>query len=93
MYAAFGGGVRGLLCFRNHLPYPTVFSPAIELRAAALIIIHNHPSGDPKPSNQDIQITKRLYEVSDLVGIKLLDHLVIGSERYFSMVDEGIAFS
>ena len=70
-----------------------VFSPAIELRAAALIIIHNHPSGDPKPSNQDIQITKRLYEVSDLVGIKLLDHLVIGSERYFSMVDEGIAFS
>ena len=46
------------------------FSPALEMRAAAVIFVHDHPSGDPKPSQQDIQITKRLQEVGDLVGIK-----------------------
>jgi len=64
-----------------------VFSPAIQVRAAAVVLVHNHRSGDPKPSQQDRQITKRLQEVGDLVGIKVLDHLIIGNDGYFSFVD------
>jgi DNA repair protein RadC len=66
-----------------------IYSPAIEQRAAAIILIHNHPSLDPKPSTQDLEITKRLCEVGKLVGIKITDHVIIG-ENYFSFVDEEI---
>lgn len=65
-----------------------VFAPAIELRAAAIILIHCHPSGDPNPSDQDKEITKRLQEVGEIMGIKILDHIIIGDE-YFSFVDAG----
>lgn len=65
-----------------------VFAPAIEKRAAAIIFMHNHPSGDPKPSQQDIDITKRLREVGNIVGINVLDHIVMGATDYFSFVDE-----
>ena len=64
-----------------------IFAPAIELRAAAIILIHNHPSGDSKASDQDIGITKRLREVGKVVGIKVMDHVIIG-EDYFSFVEE-----
>jgi DNA repair protein RadC len=64
-----------------------VFAKAIELRAAAVILIHNHPSGDPRPSNQDTHITKRLCEVGKVVGIKILDHVIVG-EGYYSFIDE-----
>jgi len=66
-----------------------IFAPAIELRAASIILIHSHPSGDPKPSKQDIEITKRLFEVGEIMGIKVMDHVIIG-ENYFSFVDDGI---
>jgi DNA repair protein RadC len=65
-----------------------VFAAAIEQRASGIILIHNHPSGDPKPSSQDIEITKRLSEVGNIVGIRVIDHLVIGIDSYFSFVDE-----
>jgi len=65
-----------------------VFAPAIQLRAAAVILIHNHPSGDPQPSSQDIDITKRLIEVGNIVGINVLDHVIIAQESYFSFADE-----
>jgi len=65
-----------------------VFAPAIEQRAAAVILMHNHPSGDPKPSNQDMSITKRLCQAGDLLGIRVLDSIVIGNNRYYSFVDE-----
>jgi len=64
------------------------YAPAIQLRAAAVIFIHNHPSDDTKPSGADIDITKRLTEVGKLVGIKVLDHVIIG-DGYYSFVDEG----
>ncbi len=67
-----------------------VFAPAIQLRAAAVILIHNHPSGDPQPSTQDIEITKRLVEVGKMVGINVLDHVIIGHDAYFSFVDEDL---
>lgn len=63
-----------------------IFAPAIELRAAAIILTHCHPSGDPNPSNQDIEITKRLCQVGEIVGIKVIDHVIIG-DGYFSFVD------
>ncbi len=66
-----------------------VFAPAIRMRAAAVAVVHNHPSGDPKPSPQDREMTDRLAEVADLVGIPLLDHVVIGDGKYTSFVDKG----
>lgn len=67
-----------------------VFSPAIRKGAAALIVAHNHPSGDPTPSDEDIVATRRLLEASKIVGIKLVDHVVIGHRDYVSMKAEGI---
>jgi DNA repair protein RadC len=66
-----------------------IYAPAIELRAASVILIHSHPSGDVKPSKQDIEITKRLSEVGEIMGIKVLDHVIIG-DGYFSFVDENL---
>lgn len=63
------------------------FAPAIEHRAAAIILVHNHPSGDANPSTQDIEITKRLVEVGELVGIKVIDHIVISKDCYYSFID------
>ena len=67
-----------------------VFKPAIAGSAAALILVHNHPSGDPLPSAEDEAITARLRQVGDLVGIRVLDHVVIGDDdRYVSMAETG----
>jgi len=67
-----------------------VFAPAIQLRSAAVILVHNHPSGDPQPSTQDIEITKRLVEAGNIVGINVVDHVIIGNNCYFSFVDESM---
>jgi DNA repair protein RadC len=66
-----------------------VFGPALMLHATALIVVHNHPSGDPCPSAEDKRLTERLRDAGTLLGIELLDHLVLGSERFFSFADEG----
>lgn len=62
-----------------------IFKPAIEYSAYGVILAHNHPSGDPTPSNDDIEITKRLVNVGELLQIPLLDHLVIGKSSYISL--------
>ena len=67
-----------------------IFRPAIANMTAGLIFIHNHPSGDPAPSDEDIDITRRLCKVGKLIGIRCLDHIVIGSGRYFSFADQGL---
>lgn len=67
-----------------------VFSEAIRKSSSSIIICHNHPSGDPTPSQEDINITKRLCEVGKLVGIELLDHLIIGDGSYISLKEKGI---
>jgi DNA repair protein RadC len=64
-----------------------VFTFAIALGSAALVVAHNHPSGDATPSSDDRAITNRLQESGDLLGIKVLDHLVIGSDRFYSFAD------
>ncbi len=67
-----------------------VFADAVTDRAAGIIIAHNHPSGQLHPSDADRNITRRLKEAGDLMGIELLDHLIISKEGYFSFRDEGL---
>jgi len=64
-----------------------VFKPAIMDSAAAIMFVHNHPSGDPTPSSSDKQITKRLKECGDLLGIRVLDHIIVGKDCYKSDCD------
>ncbi|MEG3041012.1 MAG: DNA repair protein RadC, partial [Clostridium sp.] len=67
-----------------------VFIEAIKQSSASVILCHNHPSGDPTPSNEDILITKRLKECGTMLGIEVLDHLIIGNEAYVSLKEKGI---
>jgi DNA repair protein RadC len=64
-----------------------VFKAAILANAAAIILVHNHPSGDPDPSDEDKALTRRLKEAGDLIGIRVLDHVVIGDGRYVSLAE------
>jgi DNA repair protein RadC len=66
-----------------------VFGPAIKRGAAAVVLAHNHPSGDPTPSSKDIEVTKRLITASEVLGIKLLDHVIVGNGCYVSMRNDG----
>lgn len=66
-----------------------VFKEAIKRSSASVICLHNHPSGDPTPSREDIAITKTLREVGELVGITLLDHVIIGDNKYVSLKEQG----
>ncbi|MBI4019823.1 MAG: DNA repair protein RadC [Candidatus Aenigmarchaeota archaeon] len=67
-----------------------VFRTAVSEAAAAIVLVHNHPSGDPTPSEKDIAVTKALKMAGDLLGIELLDHVIIGQERYISLKDSGL---
>ena len=66
-----------------------VFKVALLSSAAAIILIHNHPTGDPSPSREDMEITRRLKEAGDLLGVRVLDHIIIG-ESYTSFADRGL---
>ncbi|MBU2652575.1 MAG: DNA repair protein RadC [Bacteroidetes bacterium] len=67
-----------------------VFAPAIEHRAAAVLVAHNHPSGNPHPSAEDRAATRRLVAAGKLLGIPLIDHVVISEHRYFSFRERGL---
>lgn len=69
-----------------------IFKRAIMLCANSIIIIHNHPSGDPEPSNEDITITKKLVEAGKLMDIKVLDHIIIGRDYFYSFQNEKLIF-
>ena len=66
-----------------------VFRYAIKEAAASVLFVHNHPSGDPSPSRDDIDITKRLIETGKIIGINVLDHIIIGDGRYLSLMEKG----
>ncbi len=71
--------------------YPReIVKKAVGKNAASLIFVHNHPSGDPAPSESDREITEDLVYACNLVQIKVLDHIIIGDNRYFSFADEGL---
>jgi DNA repair protein RadC len=67
-----------------------VFKEAISASAASVIFVHNHPSGDPEPSEDDIKLTKRLFEVGEIMGIDVLDHVIIGDKNYLSLKSRGL---
>lgn len=67
-----------------------VFNPAIRASAAAVLFVHNHPSGDPQPSQEDRTLTARLAEAGKLLGIQVLDHIIVGRNTYMSFADEGL---
>lgn len=67
-----------------------IFSEAVKKGSANIIICHNHPSGDPMPSKEDINLTVRIKQCGELMGIGLLDHIVIGNNKYISLKEKGI---
>jgi DNA repair protein RadC len=67
-----------------------VFKPVILYGAAAVILCHNHPSGDPEPSPEDIEITRRLVQCGEIFGIRMLDHVILGADSIFSFADRGM---
>ena len=70
-----------------------VFSEAVKVNAAGIIVVHNHPSGDPSPSPEDVAVTRALVEAGKLLDIDVLDHLVIGQHRFVSLKERGLGFS
>ncbi len=67
-----------------------IFLEALEVHAVQLVLVHNHPSGDPSPSLEDIRVTKRISKGGELLGIQLLDHVIIGDRCYSSLRERGI---
>jgi DNA repair protein RadC len=66
-----------------------VFREALKRSAASIICLHNHPSGDPAPSREDIEVTKRLVECGKMIGIDVLDHVIIGENKFVSLKEKG----
>jgi DNA repair protein RadC len=69
-----------------------LFKSAIRANAAAVIIIHNHPSGDPTPSPDDVAVTRQIIQAGKLLDVDVLDHLVIGRGRFVSLKERGLGF-
>ncbi len=67
-----------------------VMIPAIRESAAKIVLIHNHPSGDPSPSQADIEITHRVYKTGQIIGISMIDHIIIAGDQFYSFADEGM---
>ncbi len=66
-----------------------ILKPAIAVSAASIILVHNHPTGDPTPSREDVEFTRRFAKCGELIGIELLDHIVIGADRFQSLKESG----
>ncbi len=67
-----------------------VFGPAVRESAGAVVLVHNHPSGDPSPSDEDVAVTRRLVRASELLGIRVLDHIIVGDGTYASFKEQGL---
>lgn len=76
----------------SHIRIADVFREAVKRSSAAIIVAHNHPSGDPTPSPEDITVTRRLAAAGRLLDIEVLDHLIIGQQRYVSLRERGLGF-
>jgi DNA repair protein RadC len=77
----------------THVRIAEILREAIRRNAAALIVAHNHPSGDPTPSPEDVELTRQLAAAGDMMDIELLDHLIIGQARFISLKERGLGFS
>jgi DNA repair protein RadC len=76
----FRGNVNGA-----SVGFVEVFRPAVEVGASTIVVVHNHPGGDPTPSKADVQVTKTLVSAGSVLGVEVLDHLIVGREGYVSM--------
>lgn len=87
--AFIGFNVVSVGSLTSSLVHPReVFKPAVLSNAAAMILLHNHPSGDPVPSQEDLHITRRIREIGEVFGIRVLDHVIFGEGKYVSFVDD-----
>jgi len=77
----------------SHIRVAEVFRDAVKRNCAAIIVAHNHPSGDPTPSPEDVEVTRQLVAAGQLLDIEVLDHLVIGQQRFVSLRERGLGFS
>jgi DNA repair protein RadC len=78
-------------CLTSSLVHPReVFQPAVRDSAAAVILVHNHPSGDPSPSPEDVQLTERLVEAGRILGIRVVDHVIVALGGYASLMEAGV---
>ena len=77
----------------SHIRVAEVFRDAIKRNCAAIIVVHNHPSGDPTPSPEDVEVTRQLVAAGKLLDIEVLDHLIIGQQRFVSLRERGLGFS
>jgi len=90
-YQAAGEHVVSVGDLSSSIVHPReVFTEAIRRSAASLIVAHNHPSGDPTPSPEDVSVTRRLVEAGEVLGIDVLDHIVLGDNRYISLKERGL---
>jgi len=69
-----------------------IFKPAAQINAMAIVLSHNHPSGDPSPSPEDIAVTRTLYQASQIMGVEFLDHIVVGKDRWASLKELRLGF-
>jgi DNA repair protein RadC len=76
----------------SHIRVAEVFRDAVKRNCAAIIVAHNHPSGDPSPSPEDVEVTRQLTAAGNLLSIELLDHLIIGQQRFVSLRERGLGF-
>jgi DNA repair protein RadC len=77
----------------SHIRVGEVFREAVKRNAAAIIVVHNHPSGDPSPSPEDVEVTRHIYSAGEMIDIELLDHLIIGQQRFISLRERGLGFN
>lgn len=70
-----------------------VFKEAIRVNAAGVLLAHNHPSGEASPSPQDVQLTELVHQIGELLGVTLLDHIVVGDQKWISLRESGLAFA
>ena len=76
----------------SHIRVSEVFREAVKRNCASIIVVHNHPSGDPTPSPEDVEVTRQLVAAGNLLDIEVLDHLIIGQQRFVSLRERGLGF-
>ena len=69
-----------------------MFREAVRRNCAAIIVVHNHPSGDPTPSPEDVRVTEQIDQAGKVLDIEVLDHLIVGQQRYVSLKERGLGF-
>lgn len=72
------------------MPTRELFVHSLKYEAVNIILLHNHPSGDPTPSAEDIRVTKKLFEAGNIIGVTLMDHIIIGDNKYISLKEQGL---